>query len=165
MHLADPTEANRWPDIASTRVKRNTKHTSGRFHRSISLAWLCLNACQPLSAVSIVYESHWRARMHFWKRLRIAALRKMQTPLSYNHCFRESWLRKMSTPLSYNHCFRKAWRGSHVLVKKNRAAKLRNTSTPLSYNHCFRKSLKGLHVLLKTISHSGIEENVNLSQL
>ena len=115
MHLADPTEAIRWPDIASTRVKRNTKHTSGRFHRSISLAWFCLNACQPLSAISIVFESHWRARMHFWKRLRIAALRKMQTPLSYFHCFRESW--------------------------------------------------KGSHVLFKTISRSGIEENVNPSLL
>ena len=38
-------------------------------------------------------------------------------------------------------------------------------STTLSYSHRFRESLKGLRVLLKTISQSGIEANVNPSQL
>ena len=44
MHLGDPTEAVRWPDIASMRVKHNNKYASGRSYRSSSLAWHCLNA-------------------------------------------------------------------------------------------------------------------------
>ena len=160
----------------------------------------------------IVFENHSWPRMYCWKRFRIAALRKMSTPLGYNHCFWKSlrgwmyfWkrfrvaaLREMSTSLSYNLYFWKSSRGSHVLLKtishniieqhinhsqlqslffenhqgvrmyfweRFRVASLTKMATPLSYNHCLWDSMRASNVLLKTISHSGIEEHVNPSQL
>ena len=110
--------------------------------KTISHNW---GECQPFSTVIIVLQNHCGARMYFCKRFRIAALRKMSTPLSYNQCIRESL------------------RASHVLWKRGHITTLRKISTPRNYNQCFRESMRGLHLLLKTISHNIIEEHVHPS--
>ena len=48
---------------------------------------------------SLFFENHQGVRMYFWERFRVASLRTMLPPLSYNHCFWNSM------------------RASHVLLK------------------------------------------------
>ena len=80
----------------------------------------------PSQLKSLLFFNHRGARLHFLKRFRVAALRKM------------------STPLSYNHTFYKSLRTSPVLLKTMSHSSIEENANPSQLQSLLLRDVEGL---------------------